>query len=280
MVQTTGLIGQAGQLASAIPVAWLLHREGWTPAFATLAGHGVVAAGVAFVGIRSAVAPAPHTSERFVTSVRAAVRPHGTRLGFWSHFVAPFSANVIALLWGVPFFVTAQDRTPGEASLLLIVLTLSAMVTGPVVGHFTGRHPLRRRWVVLGSVSATFVAWATLLAFDTPRPLWQLVLFVIIIGAGGPISLVGVDFARTSTPPERLGAATGFVNMGGFTSTILGVLAVGLVLQFVSPPDASTYTLDAYRIAFAVLLLPWLVGLGGVLHHRRRARAELAGALL
>ncbi len=275
MVQTTGLIGQAGQLASAIPVAWLLHRQGWTTAFATLAGLGVVVAAVAFVGIRSAATPGAVQAERFFTSVRAAARPHGTRLGFWSHFLCPFSANVVALLWGVPFFVTAQNRTPGEASTLLIVLTLSAMTAGPLVGHFTARHPLRRSWAVLSTAGATFVAWATLLAFDTPRPLWQLVLFVVVLGAGGPISLVGVDYARTSSPTERLGAATGFVNMGGFTSTILGVLAVGLVLQLVSPPGAATYTLDAYRIAFAVLLVPWLVGLGGVLHHRRRARAEL-----
>ncbi|KRD43076.1 MFS transporter [Cellulomonas sp. Root930] len=275
MVQTTGLIGQAGQLASAIPVAWLLHSRGWTVAFATLAGLGVVAASVAFVGIRSAVSSSP-TPERFLSAVRSAARPHGTRLGFWSHFLCPFSANVVALLWGVPFFVTAQNRTPGEASLLLIVLTLSAMVTGPLAGHFTARHPLRRSWAVLATAGATFVAWTVLLAFDTPRPLWQLLLFVVVLGAGAPISLVGVDFARTFTPPDRLGAATGFVNMGGFTSTILGVLAVGLVLQLVSPPGAATYTLDAYRIAFAVLLLPWLVGLAGVLHHRRHARTDLA----
>ncbi len=275
MVQTTGLIGQAGQLASAIPVAWLLHDHGWTVAFATLAGLGLVAASVAFAGIRSAASPTP-APERFLSAVRSAARPHGTRLGFWSHFVCPFSANVVALLWGVPFFVTAQGRTPGEASLLLIVLTLSAMVTGPLAGHFTARHPMRRSWAVLGTAVATLVAWAVLLAFDTPRPLWQLVVFVVVLGAGAPISLVGVDYARTFTPRERLGAATGFVNMGGFTSTILGVLAVGLVLQLVSPAGANTYTLDAYRVAFAVLLVPWVVGVAFVLHHRRGARNDLA----
>ena len=68
--------------------------------------------------------------------------------------------------------------------------------------------------------------------------------------------------------------------MGGFTSTILGVLAVGLVLQLVSPPGAATYSLDAYRLAFAVLLVPWLVGVAGVLTERRRARAELGIELL
>ena len=34
MVQVTGLIGQSGQLASAIPVAWVLHHQGWGATFA------------------------------------------------------------------------------------------------------------------------------------------------------------------------------------------------------------------------------------------------------
>ena len=33
MVQVTGLIGQSGALASAIPVAWLLHTHGWSTTF-------------------------------------------------------------------------------------------------------------------------------------------------------------------------------------------------------------------------------------------------------
>ena len=210
--------------------------------------------------------------------MRAAARPAGTRLGYWSHFVAPFSYNVVAMLWGVPFFVTAQGRTPAEASALLSAMTVSAMVTGPVVGHWTGRHPLRRSWVVLASCAGTLLAWVTLLAPSTPRPMWQLVVFSFVIGAGGPVSLVGIDYARTFTPADRLGTATGFVNTGGFTSTIAGVLVVGVVLQVVSPAGATTYTLDAYRLAFAVLLVPWVLGVVGVLRTRRRARTELSAA--
>ena len=44
MVQLTAQIGQLGQLTTAIPVAWLLHAQGWSPTFLTLAGIGVVAA--------------------------------------------------------------------------------------------------------------------------------------------------------------------------------------------------------------------------------------------
>lgn len=283
LVQLTGMIGQAGQIVSALAVAFVLHRAGWEATFGALAAVGALVTVLAWAGVRS---PAPtHASvvaeavrTRFVHAVRDAARPAGTRLGFWSHFVTPFSANVVAMLWGVPFFVTAQGRTTAEASLLLSLLTVSAMVTGPVVGRWTARHPLRRSWSVLASAVTTLVAWVWLLAPATPRPLWQLVVFVVVIGAGGPVSLVGIDFARTFTTADRLGTATGFVNTGGFTSSIVGILAVGVVLQLASPPGATTYTLDAYRLAFAVLAVPWLVGVVGVLRNRRLARVDMARA--
>lgn len=278
MVQVTGLIGQSGQLASAIPVAWLLHSRGWTATFGTLAAVGAVTAVVAFVFVSAPRRATPAAREPFWEDVRRATAPHGTRLGFWSHFVTPFSANLIAMLWGVPFFVTAQGLTPAQASLLLTALTLTAMSAGPVIGHLTARHPLRRSTIVLGSACATLLAWVSVLAFDTPRPMWQLVLFVVVLGAGGPVSLVGMDFARTFSPPDRLGTASGFVNIGGFVSTIASVLAVGLVLQLVSPPGTTRYSLDAYRLAFSVVLVPWVVGVAGVIVQRRRARADLAAA--
>jgi MFS family permease len=280
MVQVTGLVGQSGQIVSALAVAWALHARGWGVTFGLLAAAGALVTVAAAVGLdRHPPSPADGPArERFVPSVRAAASPAGTRLGFWSHFLTPFSFNVVAMLWGVPFFVTAQGRTPAEASILLTAMTLSAMTAGPLIGRWTSRHPLRRSWVVLASAVATLAAWVWLLTPATPRPFAQLVGFCVVIGAGGPVSLVGLDFARTFSPLDRLGTATGFVNTGGFTSTIAGVLAVGVVLEAVSPPGATVYSLDAYRLAFAVLLVPWVVGVLGVLHSRRRTRVALTEA--
>ncbi len=277
LVQVTGLIGQAGQLATAIPVAWLLHAAGWSVTFATLAGVGTAIAVVAGVGLRSpARATRPPERERMWAAVRAATGPHGTRLGFWTHFVSLFPLNTIALLWGVPFFTMGQGRSPAEASLLLTILTLAAMSGGPVVGVLTSRHPLRRSWIVLGSATATGVAFATILAFPTPRPLWQLAALMVVVGVGGPVSAIGMDFARTFSASERLGTASGFVNVGGFSATIIAVLTVGLVLQAVSAPGATVYTLDEFRLALAVLAIPWAAGVAGVITSRRRAREQMA----
>lgn len=280
LVQVTGLIGQGGQLATSLPVAWLLHSLAWTWTFAILGFLTLGIAALAAVGIR-APAPAAHAAapaSSLRARVRAATRPAGTRLGFWTHFLSLCSANTVALLWGVPFFVSTQGMTMPQASALLMVITAAKMAAGPLAGMYTARHPLRRSWLVLASAGATLAAWVVVLLPDTPRPLWEMTLLMAVIGAGGPVSLIAMDYARTFSPSEVLGTATGFVNIGGFASTILGILLVGVTLQVVSPAGTTDYSLDAYRVAFATLLIPWLIGLIGVLRARRGARADMAAA--
>jgi MFS family permease len=296
MVQITGLIGQTGQLASAIPLAYLLHRSGWSVAFAALAGLGVVAAGAVWrvlvrparraeVQARADAGPQsdtrPPSAERpRSASVADALTTHwrtpGVRLGFWSHFLGPFSANTIALVWGVPYFTTAQGRSPADASLLLTCMVLANIAVAPFIGMATATIPTHRSWLVLGGAAVTALTWTALLLPTTPRPLWQLVGFVLVIGAGGPMSLVGMDFARSFAAEHRAGSAAGFVNMGGFIATIIGVLLVGVVLEVTSPRGASTYTVGEYRLAFAALAVPWTIGVVGVYLSRRDTRAGLA----
>lgn len=274
MVQLTAQIGQAGQLASAIPVAWLLHAQGWSTTFIVVAVMGVLAA-VIVSGVRlPGNADAASAALAAGALSRPTVSRAGVRLGFWTHFTALFSANTVALLWGVPFFITAQGRSVAEASLLLTVLTLSKFAVSPFVGTATARHPLRRSWMVLMFACVTAVAWTLLLIPSTPRPMWQLVLFVMAIAAGGPVSLVGLDYARTFADHSRLGAANGLVNTGGFVSTIIAIGLVGGVLQWAAPDG--NYTLDAYRFAFAALALPWAIGVFGILRNRTKARADWA----
>ncbi len=282
MVQLTGLIGQTGQLASAVPLAFLLDRSGWSPAFATLAGLGTVAAfGVWWVLVRptrDADSSERPRSASVVSALTTHWRTPGVRLGFWSHFLGPFSANTIALLWGVPYFTTAQERSRADASLLLTCLVIANIAVAPFIGMLTAAHPLRRSWLVLGSATIMALSWTALLLPTTPRPLWQLIVFVSILGAGGPMSLVGMDFARSFAVEHRAGSAAGFVNMGGFIATIISVLLVGVVLQVTSPGGTSTYTLGEYRLAFASLAVPWTIGVVGVYLSRRDTRAVMAEA--
>lgn len=276
MTQVTALLGQFGQVLSAIPLATVLHGQGWTAAFLSAAALGALTGVAVLAAFRNrppgAPAPAPAASPREVLDgLVGAWRQPGTRLGLWSHAGTQFSGLVFALLWGVPYLVAGQGMSPTAASVMLTVLVAAGAVAGPVFGEFTARHPLRRSWLVLAVIGATALVWTVVLVVPPPAPLWLLVLLVVVLAANGPCSAVGFDYARTFNPAHRRGTAVGIVNVGGFTASLTTTLLVGLVLGV-----AGGYTPEAFRIAWLVQFPIWVITVLGVLGARRKARRVLA----
>jgi hypothetical protein len=90
--------------------------------------------------------------------------------------------------------------------------------------------------------------------------------------------MIGFDFARTENPAERMGSASGVVNVGGFLAALLTILLVGGVLDALTPGASAAYSLADFRLAFAVQYVFWAIGLVGVVINRRRIRARLASS--
>jgi MFS family permease len=277
--QLTGLIGQLGQVLSAVPLVSLLHGAGWTPAFVATAALGVLVGVLALATLRDAPpgrAPSPERRPgHLAADLVSAWRHPGTRLGLWTHFTSQFPGTVFVLMWGFPFLVSGEGLAASTAGALLTGFVLVGMLTGPVLGVLVERHPLRRSWLVLGIVGANAGAWTLVLLWPGRAPLLVLGVLVVALAVGGPGSMIGFDFARTFNPPNRLGTATGIVNVGGFVAALVTILLVGVLLDARSG-GRPTYALDDFRVAFAVQYGVWAIGLVGILRSRRRARARLA----
>jgi MFS family permease len=284
VTQLTGLLGQLGQIAAAIPLVALLHHAGWTPSFLGAGAAGLLVAVAAAVWLRDAPPWAPVVA---VTStltevrghLRAAWREPGTRLGLWTHFVTQFSGLVFGLLWGYPFLVQGEGRSPGEAGALLTLLVIASVAVGPVLGQLIGRWPYRRSVPTLTVVGASAAMWAIVLAWPGRAPFALLVVLVLVLATNGPGSMVGFDYARTENESARLGSATGIVNVGGFVASLTTMALIGLLLSLVHPGGSGGYALDDFRVAFCAQYLVWAVGLLGVLRARRRLRALRAPEL-
>ncbi len=275
MTQLTGLIGQLGQVLSAIPFAALLHGPGWASAFGSAAALGVAVAVAVLAVLRNRPpgAPAPPraaTPREVLHGLRQAWREPGTRLGLWTHTGTQFSGMVFALLWGVPYLVAGQGMTPAGASALLTLFVVVGIMAGPLFGEFTARHPLRRSWAVLTVIVTTAATWTAVLATPPPAPRWLLVLLVAVLALGAPGSMIGFDYARTFNPHHRHGTAIGIVNIGGFTASLLVSLGVGVLL------GPGGYTPSGFRVAWCVQYVVWALALVGVLVARRRTQHKLA----
>jgi MFS family permease len=214
--------------------------------------------------------------------LRRGMRRPGTQLGFWSHYVTQSSGVVFTLLWGYPFMVSALGYDPGLASTLIIVIVLSGMVAGPVLGVLTARYPFRRSNLVIAIVAAMGVAWAAVLAWPGQPPLWLVVLLLMTLGVGGPGSQIGFDFARTFNPRRGLGSATGFVNVGGFLASFVMMFLIGIVLDALDAArvaggaPSNLYAFDSFRLAFLVQYVVVGVGVVMLFVSRRRTRRRLA----
>lgn len=288
MTQLTGSVGQLGQVLSAVPLVALLHHQGWTASFVSVGAVGVVAAAATLAVVRDAppgerpdgaAAAAPtalplRPGRRAPGALGHVLREPAAWLGFWMHFTGQFSTHVITLMWGFAFFVEGERRSPAEASALLTLTVVAAVVAGPVLGAVSGRWPRRRVSTSMAVAVVTALAWVAVILPTTPVPFAVLVAFVLVVGIGGPTSLIAFDVARSAVPPRWLGTAIGFVNTGGFVAALSTVWLIGVVLD---AAGAGARDLSAYRPALAVVVVPWVVGVTGVLLSARRARDARTG---
>lgn len=283
VTQMTGILGQLGQVVSAVPFLAVLLGFGWTPAFGALAVTGLIVAVVAAVVVRDrqptersepaqpadgAVGVVPAAGPVTTATVRrgttsAVLREPGVWLGFFTHLVTLFPTSTFLLLWGVPFLTVGQGVSTRGASVLLIITTVAAIVLGPLLGELVARFPQRRSWLVLGVVAVSTAVWTAMLLPSTARSYVQLVVLVVVVAAGMITCTVGFDYARTFAPAGARGTAIGLVNIGGYSASVVAILLFGFVLDVVRP--SGDYVLQDFRLAFAAQAPILVLGVVGLL---------------
>ncbi|MFJ6257684.1 MFS transporter [Rhodococcus erythropolis] len=274
--QFTGILGQLGQVMSALPFMLLLSGPGWTFAYGSAAAVGLLAFALALSVIRDAppgadVVAVPAGAKEIGRQIKTVWMRPGTRLGFFSHMGTQFSITTFALLWGVPYLKSAQGLDSATVGSLLTLSVISAIVAGPILGILTGRYPMRRSWLVLTIMVASALMWTIVLSRSEPSPLWLLTILVVVISVGGPGSVIGFDYARTSNPSSAMGTAQGMVNIGGFLASLIVIQVMGVILGHMGG-----YTFDGFRVAWMVQYPVWVLGIVGVLVTRGKARRALA----
>lgn len=279
VTQLTGVLGQLGAIGAAVPMTWALGHLGWTRAYFGAASIGVVLVVAVLLllhdapeGQRNLRGPRLSLGTIRESLVASWAQP-GTRLGFWMHFTSQFSATTLSLLWGYPFFVRGEGRSSSTAGLLLTLIVVAIICSGPILGWLVGAHPWHRSTIVLTIVAGIVTVWTVVLAWPGNAPLGLLMLLAVVVGMGGPASVIGFDVGRTSNPSHRLASATGIINQGGFYATLFLVVAIGFVLDWRTPGGGTDYPPDAFRWAMSVQYLLWTVGVFQIWRYRRRTRA-------
>ncbi|WP_422115523.1 MFS transporter [Brachybacterium sp. UNK5269] len=279
LTQLTGILGQVGQIASAVPFVAVLTHAGWAPAFSAAASLSAVAALLAVLLVRATppgVARPRVRQElsRLPLMLGRILRHPATQLGFFTHYTAGFTGIAFSMMWGYPYLTAGEGLSRPAASAVMTVLVVVSIVGGPLIGTLTQRHPLRRSTLVLLICAAIVVPLLALVLWPGPAPIWLLIVLVAGFSIGGPASSVGFDFPRTDLAEHRLGTATGVVIMGGFLGGLAAILLIGVILDVLRP--AGDYDLAAFRLAFAVQIPMLALGVIGMLLTRHALRRRMA----
>ena len=105
---------------------------------------------------------------------------------------------------------------------------------------------------------------------------------LVVLGIGGPGSLIGFDFARTFNPQRSLGSANGVVNVGGFLASFVMMFLIGVLLdlqdgwRLAQGETSDLYALDSFRLAFAVQFVVIGAGVVMLVTTRKRTRRVLS----
>ena len=250
----TSLVGSVGQLISTEPLRLSLVHLGWAPTFV---GSAAITAGAALVMaacVRDRAASGPplplreHPQMR--RSVAHAMRVSGTWRGMWAHFALTGPFVVFTALWGYPYLVRAQHYSGTRASLALGLVVVSSALSAPFVGMLIVRAPRARVPAVISCGLVLLATWVCVLSWPGHVPAVLVLLLCVVTGVGGPTSVIGFDLAREANPPERGGAATGVVNIGGFSAAVVADLVIGWVLD-----------VAGFRLALCVVPVVVILGL-------------------
>lgn len=259
--------GQLGQVFSALPFAYFLAHVGWSSAYLTLGLFALV--GVALTALFVRDSPEQGSDKPVRTPWRqigrqlvANVKHPAVRMAFWTHFILQSTGSVFVLLWGYSFLVRGEGVDPGIASIMLSSFVFIGFLVGPWMSSFCSRHPQARPRLVLAQVTLIVLTWIAVLSWSGPAPLWLLGILILVIGSGGPGSMIAFDFTRSYVDKSQLGTANGFVNVGGFVATFVMMFCVGGVLDLSLRQgwSSSLFDLTGFKIGLAVQLL--IVGFG------------------
>lgn len=284
--QLTAGLGQLGQFLSAVPLLALLHLSGWTAAFISLAGAGLVVTIVGLIVLSDAPAQqlaqstqAEPTARQPIGATLATVLTHPVCWqGFFTHWSGLMHQCIFTLLWGVPLMTLGLGLSPTEISAVLITNTVLVIVAGPFMGVISARAGAARFGIIFAISVAMMAAWAALLIPTAAPSLSAIVIVNIVMGALAPMSNLGFDSIREYLPRPVLATATGMANMGGFIATMIAAQGVGWLLDYSA--SGRSYTWADFRFAWLAVVAVWIIGTVGLLSsqwalRRRGNRVQL-----
>jgi MFS family permease len=275
-----GMSGSLGFIMATVPYSAWISLSGWRMPFLTL-GIVLCLCGIMlyFVLVKKpkqlykeekVFKPIKKEHENAIVLLRRIFSSRQAWATFLCHFGAVGTYVGFIGSWAVPFGMHVYGMTRSEASQLIMVGLIGAIIGAPLTSWVSGRLDSIKRPYVLVHI-ALFLSWITFVFMNGKPPYFMLSILFFIVGFGNGASALTFVVVRKSFPIKEVGVVSGFANTGGFLSAVLLPSIFGKILDmFHTSPIA-----QGYRYGFIIPVLFTLTGLiGGILIKEQRQEAK------
>jgi sugar phosphate permease len=268
LIGIAGMTGSLGFLLATVPFSLLIDFLGWRVSF-FLAGILLCLCGVLlyFVLIKKPDHNEDVSDKKDVHRVKTLIllRRLVSNRQAWALFLCHFGivGAYVGFIgsWAVPYGMNLYGMTRSEASQLIMIGLVGALIGAPLSSWISSRlETIKRPYVVIHMI--ILLCWTTFLLFNGNPPLFMLIVLFFIIGFGYGASALTFAVVRKSFPLKESGIVSGFANTGGFLSAVLLPSIFGLILDYFQSASGSAG--NGYFYGFITPVLFSLIGLMGV----------------
>jgi sugar phosphate permease len=162
--------------------------------------------------------------------------------------------------WAVPYGMEMYGMTRLEASQLIMVSLVGALIGAPLIGWVSSwLGTIKRPYIVFHII--VLLCWAAFLLFKGQPPVYLLFTLFFAIGFGFGSNSLTFAAGRQTFPVTESGIVSGFANTGGFLSAVLLPAIFGYILDHY----------NGYYYGFFVPVIFSLFGVVGVLMVREKS---------
>ncbi len=269
MSGVTAFVGNSGGLVAQAPLALMVALFSWRMTFVAIGGFSFLLGAVSLLLIRDrpsdmGFAPVNPTGAGPKIGGRELIHAVGEALrsrGIWPAMTIAglFCGGQLAFMgaWGVPWLTSVYGLTRGEASGIVSLVVLGAMIGAVLVGKFTDMAGARR-WPLALLAAVNVTAWGVILFWGSGRPpMAVLKPALFVMGVASMAFLICLAVAKEINNPRYTGVAVSVLNTGTFLGVALYPPAMGFMIDILQgyPPVIQ------YRGALALCLAGAAAGL-------------------
>lgn len=172
--------------------------------------------------------------------------------------------------WAVPYGMNVYDMNRSDASQLIMIGLIGAIIGAPITSWIAGRiGSIKKPYTVIHFIS--FLCWAAILLLGGDPPLFMLIVLFFIIGYCNGANTLTFAVVRQSFARKEVGLASGFANTGGFLSAVLLPGIFGKILDHFHTAPIQV----GYHYAFIIPVVFSMLGLVGGLLIKEQRQEEM-----